>query len=125
MAEHIVFDVGQFDRLLSQVSGLYNDLSSSISPGAAGLLGPDLALQPGMQKWNVPADMVAQGQSFGKALGGEGQTLLTELDNLQKSLADARSVFGSGADQAADLAHFSGTTWSEDCPDLCPEPTAQ
>ena len=121
MAGQITFDTGQYDRLIGQVQGLATDLRSAMAPGRTSALGPDLRLQPDVQKWNVSGDMAAAGQKFGATVGDQGDELLTQLDNLYDALANARSVF----QHASDLASISASQWAEECPDLCPESTAR
>lgn len=121
MAGQIRFDTGQYDRLIGQVQGLATDLRSAMAPGRTAALGPELRLQPDVQKWNVSGDMAAAGQEFGSTVGDQGDALLTQLDNLYDALANARSVF----QHASDLASISASQWAEECPDLCPESTAR
>jgi hypothetical protein len=116
MAEQIAFDIGQYERLIAQVQSLATDLRSAIGPGRPGALGPDLKLQPDVQKWNVSGDMAAEGQEFGSIIGHDGDALLTQLDDLNDALVHARSVF----QDASDLASVSASQWAEEFPDLCP-----
>jgi hypothetical protein len=119
-AARIAFDATEYDKLLTVMGALINDMSDS--PTRDGGVGPapldgGLLLQPDGQTWQPAVDLVSAGQAFGDTVHTNTTTLLHELEAFHDALCAARGVFS----KAGDLARLSAESFRSDYPMMAPD----
>jgi hypothetical protein len=114
----IAFSAADYDRLITMLRDLINELGDH-HEGAAGTLFPpdgNWLLQPDGQVWDPAVTLVAAGKTFGNLLGAHTTTLLSRLEAFFDALCSARAVFS----KAADLATYSAESFGSEYPQLRP-----
>jgi hypothetical protein len=122
MARNLVFDAGQYDAIIRELTDLAGNLTTATTTGDTPLT-DQVLLQPDGQKWLVASSLVAAGKSFFADKDDlVNNLLLPQLAKLSEGMAGAKSVF----QEADDLSQITATEFDTEFPALAaPLPTGQ